>query len=435
MTTSGTDSASEPVSRAAWGLLLFLTALNVLNFVDRMLISSLAPLLIADLGLSRAQIGLLAGFGFVFFYTFVGLFLGMAADRFRRFPLIAAGLALWSGMTALSGWARNFVQLAIPRVFVGIGEATLTPAALSMLGDAFPPRRLGLAIGVYYAGIPIGLALALISSSLIAPRFGWRVSFFALGLIGLLATALLLTLREPQRRRKLVEDEQSAAPKPKPSMRELVRDLMRALVQRPALSLSLAGGSLLCYGSGAALHGVTWLVQERGFTYADAAFRAGIVAVCAGLLGNLAGGAFGDFCARRFRAGRLWSLVMMTAFFSVPAYVYYSSTPGTPLFYVCWFFTSAGTTAWFGPLFSAYQELAPLHVRSTMVAFALLVLNLLGVGPGPLITGMIGDARGLSFGLLVSLIVTACAIIPFAMAARSEAAREASPAFGVDAVG
>src|SRR5690349_15935291 len=111
MTT--TDTAGEPVSRSAWGLLFFLTALNVLNFVDRMLIASLAPLLIKDLGLSKAQIGLLSGFGFVFFYTFVGLFLGMAADRFRRVPLIAAGVGLWSAMTALSGMARSFVSLAI----------------------------------------------------------------------------------------------------------------------------------------------------------------------------------------------------------------------------------------------------------------------------------------------------------------------------------
>lgn len=421
MSSPAPDTSSERVSRAAWGLLFFLTALNILNFVDRMLIASLAPLLIKDLGLSRAQIGLLTGFGFVFFYTLVGLFLGMAADRFRRFPLIGAGLALWSAMTALSGWARSFMQLAIPRIFVGIGEATLTPAALSMLGDAFPARRLGMAIGVYYAGIPLGLALALISSSLIAPRFGWRFSFFALGIIGILATLFLVVLREPERRRR--SSDANGQEVPRPALRELLRDLMRALVERPALALALAGGSLLCYGSGAALHGVTWLVEERGFNYANAAFRAGIVAVFAGFLGNLAGGMFGDACARRFRAGRIWSLVIMTGFFSIPAWIFYSLTPGTPLFYACWFLTSAGTTAWFGSLFSVYQELSPVHARSTVVAFALLVLNLLGVGPGPLITGMIGDARGLTSGLLISVAITAVAMVPFALAARSESAR------------
>jgi MFS family permease len=425
MSTLAIDAVEQPASRAAWRLLAFLTSLNILNFVDRMLIASLAPLLIADLHLTRAHIGLLTGFGFVFFYTFVGLFLGVAADRYRRLPLIGAGLLLWSAMTALSGRARSFLQLAFPRVFVGIGEATLTPAALSMLGDAFPARRLGLAVGIYYAGIPLGLALALISSSFIAPRYGWRFSFYALGIIGIIATALLLLLHEPERRRRAGGVDLA---KVKPTMRELLRDLMRALAARPALPLALAAGSLLCYGSGAALHGVTWLVEERGFRYADAALRAGIVAVLAGFLGNVAGGAFGDACARRFRAGRLWSLVVMTAFFSVPAWLFYSIRPGSSLFYVCWFFTSAGTTAWFGALFSCYQELSPVHVRSTVVAFALLVLNLLGVGPGPLITGMIGDRRGLTLGLLISVAITALAIIPFALAARSEAKRGPVPA-------
>jgi predicted MFS family arabinose efflux permease len=423
---SMTNTAEERVSRSAWGLLFFLTALNILNFVDRMIIASVAPLLIADLHISRTQIGLLTGFGFVFFYSLVGLFLGMAADRFKRLPLIGAGLVVWSAMTAVSGWARSFIQLAIPRIFVGVGEATLTPASISMLSDAFPPRRLGLAVGVYYAGIPLGLATALISSSYIAPRFGWRFSFFALGALGLIATAFLTLLREPARRRAA---NAAAAPAQRPSTRELLRDLSAALTRRPALILALLGGSLLCYGSGAALLGVTWLVEERGFLYPDAAFRAGIVAVIAGFAGNIAGGAFGDYCARRFRSGRLWSLVIMTAFFTVPAWLFYTVTPGTPLFYACWLLTSAGTTAWFGPLFSAYQELSPLQTRSTIVAFALLVLNLLGVGPGPLITGMIGDVRGLglTYGLLISLGVTALAIIPFAFAARSEGRRAEQP--------
>lgn len=413
--------STETVSRSAWGLLLFLTALNILNFVDRMLIASLAPLLIKELGLSRAQIGLLSGFGFVFFYTFVGLFLGMAADRFRRLPLIAAGVGLWSAMTALSGAARSFIALAIPRIFVGIGEATLTPAAISMLADSFPPRRLGLAVGVYYAGIPLGLATALISSSIIAPRYGWRFSFYVLGVIGIIATGLLFLFREPVRKH-------AATVKERPALRDIARDLLRALVERKSLVLALVGGSLLCYGSGAALLGVTWLVEERGFAYSDAAFRAGIVAVIAGFLGNVAGGAFGDFCERRFKAGRLWSLVIMTAVMAIPAWLFYSIAPGTPWWYACWLVTSAGTTAWFGPLFSSYQELAPSHTRSTMVAFALLVLNLLGVGPGPLVTGMIGDRRNLTQGLLISVVITLFAVVPFALAARSESARAEQPA-------
>lgn len=409
------DVASERVSGTAWRLLAFLTTLNVLNFVDRMLIASLAPLLIAELGLSKAQIGLLAGFGFVFFYTFVGLFLGLAADRWRRIPLVAAGLAVWSGMTALSGMARSFLQLALPRIFVGVGEATLTPAALSMLGDVFPGSRLAMATGVYYAGIPLGAGASLIAASYLAPRFGWRACFFILGVLGLLASAAMLLFREPERRGAGA----AAAPRERPSLGQLVRDLAVSLKGRRQLVLTLLGGSLLCYGAGAALHAVTWLVQERGYAYPRAALLAGVIGVSAGFLGNLAGGTFGDWCARRRPNGHLWALIPMTLFFVPVGLLFYALTPGTPLFYACWFITSAGTSAWFGPLFAAIQELSPAHTRASTVAFALLILNLLGVGPGPLITGMIGDARGLSVGLLVSLGVVAMAIVPFALAARA----------------
>ena len=415
-------AVEDQVSRAAWGLLLFLTLLNVLNFVDRWLISSLAPLLIADLGLSRTQIGLLAGFGFVFFYTLVGLFLGLASDRWPRLPLLAGGLALWSAMTALSGMARSFVGLAIPRLFVGVGEATLTPAALSMLGDAFPRRRLGLATGVYYSGIPLGTAASLIVASYVAPRWGWRACFWVLGIFGLLAVGALRFFREPERGGAAAVRAAGEAPPARPALRALAADVARGLRQRRELVLALVGGSLLTYGAGAALHAITWLVQERGFPYARAAFVSGVVAVLAGFFGNLAGGWFGDWSARRRGAGargRLWSLAVMTAFFTPVGLVFYQLDPGSPLFYVCWFLTSAGTSAWFGPLFAAIQELSPQHTRSTMVAFALLVLNLLGVGPGPLITGMIGDARSLTLGLLVSLGVVALAIVPFLLAARA----------------
>jgi MFS transporter, Spinster family, sphingosine-1-phosphate transporter len=401
-------------------MLGLLTLLNVLNFVDRTLIASLAPLLIADLGLNRAQIGLLAGFGFVFFYSFVGLFLGLAADRWPRLKLMAIGLALWSAMTAVSGLARSFVQLAVPRVLVGVGEATLTPAALSVLGDVFPRRRLGFASGVYYAGIPLGTAASLLVAGYVAPRWGWRSCFLVLGVLGVVAAGGVLFLREPARRG-------AGFAAPRPDLGALARDAMRAITGHRTLLLALAGGSLLCYGSASALHGVTWLVEERGFSFADAAYASGVVAVVGGVLGNFVGGAFGDACARWWAGGRLWSLVGMTAFFAPIGVVFYTSAPATPLFYACWFVTSAGTTAWFGPLFAVIQEESPAHTRSSMVAFALLVINLLGVGPGPLVTGMIGDARSLTAGLLVSLVVVALAIVPFALAARLRPAPVENP--------
>ncbi len=407
-----TDPAvHDRLSPGAWGLLVFLTLLNVLNFVDRQLIASLAPLLIADLGLTRAQIGLLVGFAFVVFYTLMGVVLGVAADRVSRTKLLAGGLGLWSAMTAVSGLATSFVHLAIPRVLVGVGEATLTPAALGMLGDAFPRHRLGMATGVYYAGIPLGTALSLIIAGWMAPRFGWRMCFYALGLIGLAAVALLFFFREPARRGVAVGQAL-------PSMRQIREAAVGAFRTQPALVMVLAGGTLLCYAAGSALHVVTWLVQERGFSFQGAAYSAGVIAVFAGFAGNLAGGWFADWCARRWAGGRQWSLVIMAAATTPFAVAFFLLPVDSPFFYVCWFVASSSTTIWFGPVFSAVQELSPVAVRSTIVAVALLVMNLLGVGPGPFVTGLIGDHYSLTAGLLVSLAVGVSSTIPFALGAR-----------------
>ena len=416
MTEPGENPASvaaESVHRSAWVLLGVMTGLNVLNFVDRQLIASLAPLLIAELHLTRSQIGLLVGFTFVVFYTLVGMVLGVAADRWSRRTIIAWGLALWSAMTAISGSARGFIHLAMPRVLVGVGEATLTPAALSMLADAFPGRRLGLATGIYYAGLPIGTALSLGVAGWVAPRFGWRVCFYVFGAIGLLALGLVFAVREPARRAMA-----SALGKGSPSIGAIVADLRKALAERPSLGLVMLGGAALAYGSAAALHGITWLVQERGFPFATAAYLAGLMTVTSGFLGNLAGGWVADWCARRWHGGRSWSLVMLTLFF-VPFSVGFFLLPtSSPLFYVCWFFSASSTVAYFGPVFSAIQELAPAHIRSSTVAFGLLVMNLLGVGPGPWVTGMIGDRVSLTMGLLSSIGVSTLSIVAFAAAAR-----------------
>jgi len=421
VTLPGPAPPARAVSRAAWSALAVLTLFNVLNFVDRTLIASQAPLLIADLGLSHAEIGLLAGFTFVVFYSVVGLLLGLAADRWRRRPLIAAGLAVWSAMTALSGLARSFAQLALPRLFVGAGEATLTPAALSMLGDLFPRRRWALASGIYYAGVPLGTAASLLASSWLAPRYGWRTSFVLLGGIGLLAIPLALALREPQR---------TAIAGASPSLRGVAAALSRAVASRAEIVLILLGGALLCYGSAAAIHVVSWLVAERGYAYRDAAFSTGLVAVAAGITGNLAGGSFSDACARRWANGRLFALLLLATFFALVSVAFYLLPSRTPLFFVGWFLSTAGASAWFGPYFVALQEASPAASRASSVALGLLAVNLLGVGPGPFVTGLIGDARSLTFGLAASAGVVLLAVVPFALAARC--ARPASDPVAAD---
>jgi MFS family permease len=369
-----------------------------------------------DLSLSRAHIGLLVGFSFVIFYTLVGLVLGVAADRWPRRWLVTGGVALWSAMTAVSGAARGLTGLAGPRVLLGVGEATLTPAALAMLGDAFPQRRLGFATSVYYAGLPLGTALSLWIAGWMAPRFGWRACFWMLGAAGLLMLVPMCVFREPPRRgRETAATPTAAAPV---SVGGLVGDLVGALRDRPALGLVMLGGALLAYASAAALHGITWLVQERGFSFARATILSGGMAVGAGCAGNLVGGWFTDWCQRRWAGGRSWSLVLLTVFFAPFSIGFFMLPPASPLFYVCWCFSVASTVAYFGPTFAAIQELAPAHVRSSAVAMGLLVINVLGVGPGPWITGLIGDRWSLTAGLVVSIGVAIAAVVPFTLAAR-----------------
>jgi MFS transporter, Spinster family, sphingosine-1-phosphate transporter len=328
-------------------------------------------------------------------------------------------------MTLVSGAARSYVALAVPRIFCGLGQAALTPAALAMLGDVFPVRRLGLASGIYYAGLPIGTALSLGLAAWIAPRYGWRACFYLVGALGLVALALVAAAREPARRgvrANLADDH--GQPADKPTLGRLARDVWRAVAERRALLLIMLGGSSLAYASAAATHGVTWLVQERGFTFAAAASLSGVMAAASGFLGNLAGGWVSDWCARRWAGGRPYSLVLLTIFFAPFSVAFFTLPPGSIFFFVCWFFSAASTVAYFGPVFSAVQELAPAHVRGGLVACGLLVLNLVGVGPGSLITGFIGDRASLTLGLVVAVAVSLVGIVPFLLAARSNQPRE-----------
>lgn len=405
---------TERPTAAAWSLLALLVVLNVLNFVDRNLISSVAPFLISELGLTRAQIGLLQGFGFVVFYTVMGVILGAAADRWHRPRLVAAGLALWSTVTAISGLAQSFVHLLIPRMFVGAGEATLTPASLSMLAETFPASRRAFAVGAYYAGVPIGAGLGLVIASVLVPTLGWRSCFYVLGGVGLVFVVALLFVREPRDVRRAAGAPAAAVP----TLSSILADLKLALRTSPALWLVMLGGSGVAYASGAAIHAVTWIVQERGVPFGDAAFRGGVIIATAGLTGNFLGGWFADLCRQRWPGGRLWSLAITCIVFSPISLAFVLAPAGTPMFYALWFLTNVGLSTWYGPVFAGTQDLAPASVRASIIGVALLVTNVLGVSPGAYITGAIGDASSLTRGLIVSTGVCFASAIPFALAAR-----------------
>ena len=174
----------DAVETRHYVFLCFLTVLNVMNFVDRQLLASFANFIVPDLGLTNTQFGLLTGLVFITFYAVMGLFMGALADMFNRPRLIAAGLALWSLLTAASGMAKGFVSLAIPRMFIGVGESVLTPTSMSLMADRFPPNKLGFAAGFYYMGVPVGVGISLLVAGYLGPAIGWRNCFYALGVIG-----------------------------------------------------------------------------------------------------------------------------------------------------------------------------------------------------------------------------------------------------------
>jgi MFS family permease len=213
---AGVSSEAPPVraSRYGWYALLVLVLVYVVNFIDRQIISILAQDIKADLHLDDAQIGFLYGTAFAVFYALFGIPLGRLADSWYRGRLIAIGLGLWSTMTALSAFATSFGMLATARIGVGIGEASASPAAYSMISDHFPRQNRATALSIYSAGLYIGGALSLPLGGLVSSRWkaawphaadaplglaGWQAAFLAVGIPGLLLALWVLTLREPRR--------------------------------------------------------------------------------------------------------------------------------------------------------------------------------------------------------------------------------------------
>ena len=234
-------------------VLVILTLVYVFNFIDRQILSILAPEIQRELGVSDADISFLYGTAFAVFYAVFGIPLGRLADVWTRRSLIALGLAVWSGMTALSGTARSFVSLAAYRIGVGIGEASASPAAFSLLGDWFSPRMRGFALAVYSSGVYIGAGIGIFLGGWIVDGWkalypqggapfglaGWQVAFFAVGLPGLLLAFWVWTLREPRRGQS--EGLPERAPNPHP-FREFGRELFAVLPPFTLISLARAGG-------------------------------------------------------------------------------------------------------------------------------------------------------------------------------------------------
>jgi MFS family permease len=357
---------------------------------------------------------------FITFYAVMGLFMGALADMVHRPRLVAAGLALWSILTAASGAAKGFLSLALPRMFIGVGESVLTPTSMSMLADRFPQSKLGFASGFYYMGVPIGVGVSLLIAGYLGPAIGWRNCFYALGAIGVLLAICMLFVKETPR--KHLGDDHD--PDHRPAFLDIAKLLFRILKFSPALTLTMAGGVATHFILGAAAFDQLWYVQERGFERAHIAQMTGWIGVAGGVLGNLFGGLGSDWWQNNRRSGRPMFLVLIMLVLVPVGFAYRLVDPNSWFFWFAIFCGYFQLGSFYGPTFSTVQELTPPRVRSTVVAFYLLALNLIGLALGITFSGImidylieLGVSEPFTKTLLVFTVLSATAIPLFYFAA------------------
>ena len=384
----------DKISSSDMSFLCLLTLLNVLNMLDRNLMSAFANYIVPDLGLSNTEYGLLTGLVFLIFYSVAGLYMGMLADTVNRTRLISFGVTLWSALTAASGLAWNFVSMAIPRMFIGVGESILTPSAMSLLADRFPQSRLGFAAGFYYIGAPLGAGGSFLLAGYLGPIIGWRNCFYLLGGIGIVLAAIVFFVRETPRRHLVNSEDQ----KNTPSIKKIAKIAMTAIPKSPALMAAMAGAMLLHVFIGAGYFDQLWFVQERGFDRDEIAKLTGMMGLSGGLIGTFVGGIGSDWFTQKTGYGRLVFLFFVLLF-CAPFMIAYRLAPGDSIWIPIGLFLGMFQIgSFFGPFFASIQGLIPPEVRSTVIAFSILLMNVIGMGIGITVTGISVDLM-ISYGV------------------------------------
>lgn len=419
--------AEPQASSKAKGILFFLLVLNILNMVDRTLITSFGTAIIADLDLSDSQFGLLTGPIFVFFYSIMGLFMGALADRVHRPRLIAAGLVLWSALTAVSGLAKNFAQIGIARLFIGVGESAMAPSAISMISDLFPKANRGTATGIYYLGVPLGAGASFIVAGILGPMIGWRNCFLLLGGLGLLLAIVLFFIKDPER--GAMEDKsESGAEEQQEALiggnwRRIVSDVFAVVKSTPALAWTMLGAVFLHIPLGAGQFAIVWLERERGFGVGEISATYGLIYIVFGTAGTFLGGILSDWYQARYKGGRVRFLALLMLAVTPLLISFRFVDPSSSLFYIGMAAGMFSVSSFYGPAFSTVQDLTPVRLRGVMTGLLLVAANLLGLGIGALMTGVLSDLfaanevfEPLTKALLSADVLSAAAPVSFIVA-------------------
>ncbi len=382
---TGVQALARTVRRGyASYVLALLTLVYVVSFIDRQILAMLIEPIKREFGVSDTAMGLLTGFAFVLFYTLAGIPIARLADRVSRKGIITVSLAVWSLVTAGSGLARSFAQLAGMRVLVGIGEAGCNPSAHSLISDYFPPQRRATALSVYACGVFIGSAIAFIAGGWLLTRYDWRTAFYVAGIPGIvLALAVGLSVRElPRGHAEGRTVAVAAAP---------LREVMRFLLARRAFVLIVLGTAVQSLSGYAVINwGPTFLARVYSMSWSEIGTSLGWVVGLGGTFGALAGGRLADLMGRRdvrwyMRLPALQSLL------AVPFVIGFTLLPQPSRALACFIPFYTLTAMYLGPMFAMVQGLVELRMRATAAAIMLFVTNLVGLGVGPLLVGALND--------------------------------------------
>ena len=370
-------------------MLAMLVLVYTFNFIDRQIIGILAVPIKADLGLSDSELGLMGGLAFALFYTALGIPIAWLADRKSRTWIMTVALALWSLMTAVCGLAQNFWQLFAARLGVGVGEAGGVAPAYSLIADYYPPQQRARALAIYSFGIPIGSAVGIVFGGIIADIIDWRAAFVIVGLAGVLIAPLFrFVMKEPVRGGYDKGPSVAAASIP---------EVLRLLIKKPSfwmMTLGAASSSMMGYGLFFWLP--SFLVRSHGLELVEASLYFGAILLIGGTAGIWLGGVLGDKLGAASKSA--YARIPAIAFFiTIPFYLAGILSPSLGIAFAVLLVPTALGLVWLGPVLSAIQHLVPPNMRATASAIFLFVNNLIGIGLGTALLGMISDVLNARF--------------------------------------
>ncbi len=376
-----------------WVVLGLLTLVYTFNFIDRQILVILSEPIKAELGLTDTQLGLLTGLAFAALYVTLGIPIARFADLSNRKNVVAASLAVWSAMTAISGSVTSFFQLFLARVGVGIGEAGGSPPAHSIISDYFPPQKRATALSIYSTGIYFGILLGYVIGGLIAKYYGWRVAFYSIGIPGVLfALIIYFVIKEPLKGQSDPEGEVVDTP-------PLMQVISRLLSKKTFWFVALASGfnTFGTYGVGNFLP--SFLIRVHDVDIATAGLVLGGATGIGGMIGTFFGGYMADRLQHNDKRWYLWISVLGGFLNIVPSALLFFSGHAI-LAMVMTFFTSTFTAFYMGPSLAVCHSLVNAKMRAFTSSIFFFILNLIGLGLGPLSIGLLSDYFEPTYGNL-----------------------------------